>query len=56
MMSRVYVYLLLRDQTGQVGGSMEHSEGKGGESDVAIPRFLCGSPRPCQLRITPFLL
>jgi hypothetical protein len=56
MMSRVYVYLLLLDRTGQVGGSVEHSEGKGGESDVAIPRFLCGSPRPCQLRITPFSL
>jgi hypothetical protein len=56
MMSRVYVYLLLLDRTGQVGGSVEHSEGKGGESDVAIPRFLCGSPHPCRLRIAPFLL
>jgi hypothetical protein len=26
---------------------VEHSEGKGGESVVAIPRFLCGSPCPC---------
>jgi hypothetical protein len=26
------------------GRSMEHSEGKGGESSVAILRFLCGSP------------
>jgi hypothetical protein len=25
-------------------GSVEHLEGKGGESDVAILRFLCGSP------------
>jgi hypothetical protein len=29
---------------------VEHSEGKGGESDVAIPRFLCVSPRLCWLR------
>jgi hypothetical protein len=35
---------------GHLGGSVEHSEGKGGESAVAIPRFLCGSPRLCQLR------
>jgi hypothetical protein len=33
---------------------VEHSEGKGGESVVAIPRFLCGSPRPCRLRTAPF--
>jgi hypothetical protein len=54
MMSRCYVYLLLLDWAGQVGGSMEHSEGKGGESVVAILRFLCGSPRPCRLRTAPF--
>jgi hypothetical protein len=53
-MSRGYVYLLLLDRAGQVGGSVEHSEGKGGESAVAIPRFLCGSPRPCRLRTTSF--
>jgi hypothetical protein len=29
---------------------MEHSKGKGGESVVAIPRFLCGSPRLRRLR------
>jgi hypothetical protein len=34
----------------QLGGPVEHYEGKGGESVVAIPRFLCGSPRLCQLR------
>jgi hypothetical protein len=34
--------LLLLDQAGQVGRPVEHSERKGGESDVAIPRFLCG--------------
>jgi hypothetical protein len=54
MMSRGYVYLLLLDRAGQVGGSVEHSEGKGGESIVAILRFLCGSPHPCRLRTTPF--
>jgi hypothetical protein len=54
MMSRGYVYLLLLDWAGQVGGSVEHSEGKGGESDVAVLRFLCGSPCPCRLRTAPF--
>jgi hypothetical protein len=54
MMSRGYVYLLLLDRAGQVGGSVEHSEGKSGECVVAILRFLCGSPRLCRLRTTPF--
>jgi hypothetical protein len=54
MMSRGYVYLLLLDQAGQVGGSMEHSEGKGEECDVAILRFLCGGPCPCWLRTVLF--
>jgi hypothetical protein len=53
-MSRVYVYLLLLDQAGQVGRSVEHSERKGGESVVDILRFLCGSPHPCQLKTMPF--
>jgi hypothetical protein len=35
---------------GPLGGSMEHSEGKDGESVVDILRFLCGSPRLCRLR------
>jgi hypothetical protein len=35
---------------GQLGGPVEHLEGKGGESDVAILRFLCGSPHLCWLR------
>jgi hypothetical protein len=35
---------------GHLGGSVEHSEGKDGESAVAISRFLCGSPRLCRLR------
>jgi hypothetical protein len=54
IMSRGYIYLLLLDQAGQVGGLVEHSEGKGGESAVAILRFLCGSPRPCRLRTALF--
>jgi hypothetical protein len=54
MMSRGYVSLVLLDRVGQVGGSVEHSKGKDGESDVAILRFLCGSTRPCWLRTTPF--
>jgi hypothetical protein len=40
MMSRGYGYLLLLDQAEQVGGSVEHSEGKGGESVLAILRFV----------------
>jgi hypothetical protein len=35
---------------GHLGGSVEHSEGKGRESDVAMLRFQCGSPRLCRLR------
>jgi hypothetical protein len=33
---------------------VEHSEGKGGESVVAILRFLRGSPHPRRLRTSPF--
>jgi hypothetical protein len=54
MMRRGYFYLLLLDRAGQVRGSVEHSEGKGGKSVVAILRFLCGSTRPCRLRTAPF--
>jgi hypothetical protein len=54
MMSRCYGYLLMLDWVGQLGGSVEHSEGRDGESVVAILRFLCGSPCPCWLRTTPF--
>jgi hypothetical protein len=44
--------MLDKMETGRshLGGPVEHSEGKGGESVVAILRFLCGSPRLCQLR------
>jgi hypothetical protein len=38
------------DRRGHLGGSVEHSKGKGRESVVAILRFLCGSPRLCRLR------
>jgi hypothetical protein len=48
------IILLLLNWAGLVGGSVEHSEGKGGKSVAAILRFLCGSPRPCRLRTTPF--
>jgi hypothetical protein len=33
---------------------VEHSEGKGGESVVAILRFLCGNPRLSRLRTVLF--
>jgi hypothetical protein len=44
--------MLDKMETGQghLGGPVEHSEGKGGESAVAILRFLCSSPRLCRLR------
>jgi hypothetical protein len=44
--------MLDKMETGQshLGGTVEHSEEKGGESDVAIPRFLCGSSNICWLR------
>jgi hypothetical protein len=44
--------MLDKMETGRdhLGGSVEHSEGKSGESVVTIPRFLCGSPRLCRLR------
>jgi hypothetical protein len=54
MMSRGYDYFTVA-KLGRVSrGSVEHSEGKGGESVAAILRFLCGSHRPCRLRTTPF--
>jgi hypothetical protein len=54
MMSRGYVYLLLLDQVGPVGGSVEHLEGKDGENVVVITRFLCGSHHLCWLRTASF--
>jgi hypothetical protein len=52
--------MLDKMETGQghLEGSVKHSEGKGGESVVAILRFLCGSPRLCQLgteRLVPVI-
>jgi hypothetical protein len=47
---RVYWWIKMGTGRGHLGGSVEHSEEKGGESVVAILRFLCGSPRLCQLR------
>jgi hypothetical protein len=38
------------DRVRPLGGSVEHSEGKGGESVVAILRFLCGSPPPVSVK------
>jgi hypothetical protein len=35
---------------GHLEGLVEHSEGNGGESDVVILAFLCGSSRLCRLR------
>jgi hypothetical protein len=37
------------DRTGPFRRSVEHLKGKGGESVVAILKFLCGSPRLCRL-------
>jgi hypothetical protein len=44
------MWIKMEIERGHLGGSVEHSEGKGGESAVAILRFLCGSPRLCRLR------
>jgi hypothetical protein len=44
MMSRDWLFIIARPG-GASRGSVEHSEGKGEESVMAIPRFLCGSPR-----------
>jgi hypothetical protein len=41
---------------GYLGGPVEHSEGKSGESAVAILRFLSGSPRLCRLRTEGLVL
>jgi hypothetical protein len=39
-----------------LGGSVEHSKGKDGESAMAIPRFMCGRPRLCWLRTEGLVL
>jgi hypothetical protein len=53
MMSRGYVYLLLLDRVGPVGGSVEHLEGKDGENVVIIMRFVCGSHHKDCVILTP---
>jgi hypothetical protein len=40
----------METEQGQLRGSVEHLERNGGESIVAILRFLCSSPRLCRLR------
>jgi hypothetical protein len=40
----------METKRGHLGGLVEHSEGKGEKSVVAILRFLCGSPHLCWLR------
>jgi hypothetical protein len=45
-----YYWIKMETRRGHLGGSVKHSEGKGGESVVAILRFLCGRPRQCRLR------
>jgi hypothetical protein len=40
----------METKRGHLGGPVEHSEGKSGESVMAILRFLYGSPRLCRLR------
>jgi hypothetical protein len=40
----------METERGHLGGSVEHSEGNGGESAVAISKFLCGSPLLYRLR------
>jgi hypothetical protein len=35
----ILVWIQIETGRGHLGGSVEASEGKGGESDVAIPRF-----------------
>jgi hypothetical protein len=50
------MFILLLRPGGATRGIVEHSEGKGGERAMAIPRFLCDSPRLCRLRTAPFWL
>jgi hypothetical protein len=40
----------METRRGHLGGPVEYSEGKGGESVMAILRFLCGSSRLCRLK------
>jgi hypothetical protein len=40
----------LETERGQLGGPVEHSEGKDRESVVVILMCLCSNPRLCRLR------
>jgi hypothetical protein len=55
MMSRGDIYFTVAKPGGASRGTMEHTEGKDGESAVTILRFLCGSLCACWLRTAPFL-
>jgi hypothetical protein len=55
MMSRDWLFTIA-GSSGASRGSVKHSEGKGGESVVAILRFLCGRPFLCRLRTMSFWL
>jgi hypothetical protein len=46
----ILMWIKMETERGYLGESVEHSEGKAGESVVAILRFLCGSPHLCRLR------
>jgi hypothetical protein len=54
MIIRGHSYFTVARPGGASRGSVEHSEGKGRESIVTIPRFLYDSPRPCRLRTASF--
>jgi hypothetical protein len=54
-MSRDWLFTIARSGGASRGISETLGrEGKGEESVVAIPRFLCGSSRLCRLRTVPF--
>jgi hypothetical protein len=46
----------METRRGQLGRPVKHSEGKDGESAMAILRFLCGSPHLCRLRTEGLVL
>jgi hypothetical protein len=53
VMSRGWLFTIAR--LGRASRELvEHSKGKDVHSVVTIPRFLCGSPRPCRLRTMLF--
>jgi hypothetical protein len=50
------MFITIARPGGASRGLVEHSKGKGGESAVAILRFLCRSPCLYQLRTASFWL